>query len=316
MRKVLEHLGLKVNRLIRFSFGPFQLGDLDEGAIEEVKTPILRERSGRGLPRRPARISTRRWRMSAPRPVALRRSKASLEGRGRASSVRRGRGAQPQDDEPEQELVRARTEQRREPPPRRPSARPAAARPERNHARSSADACAGARIAGPKSDAVRPTADRLRESLFNILMHAYGDPVSGARVLDLFAGTGALGIEAISRGAAFALFVDDGVEARALFRAEYRDAGARWRHPHLPARRDQARPGASAGAVLAGLPRPALRKGLAEKALASAREGGWLKPDALVVVEEAAEAGFAAPEGFEELERRDYDDTEFVFLRA
>ncbi len=73
-------------------------------------------------------------------------------------------------------------------------------------------------IAGPKSDAVRPTSDRLREALFNILTHAYGDPVSGARVLDLFAGTGALGIEAVSRGAAYALFVDEGVEARALLR--------------------------------------------------------------------------------------------------
>src|SRR5215471_5692601 len=73
-------------------------------------------------------------------------------------------------------------------------------------------------LAGPKTATVRPTADRLRESLFNILAHAYGDPVAGARVLDLFAGTGALGIEAISRGAAFALFVDDGVEARALLR--------------------------------------------------------------------------------------------------
>ena len=65
---------------------------------------------------------------------------------------------------------------------------------------------------------MRPTSDRLREALFNILVHAYGDPVTGARVLDLFAGTGALGIEAISRGAAYALFVDEGVEARALLR--------------------------------------------------------------------------------------------------
>ena len=73
-------------------------------------------------------------------------------------------------------------------------------------------------LAGPKSNAVRPTSDRLREALFNILMHSYGDPVTGARVLDLFAGTGALGIEAISRGAAYTLFVDDGVEARALLR--------------------------------------------------------------------------------------------------
>src|SRR6202047_3092453 len=73
-------------------------------------------------------------------------------------------------------------------------------------------------LAAPKSHAIRPTADRLRESLFNILSHAYGDPVSGARVLDLFAGTGALGIEALSRRAGFALFVDHGAEARALLR--------------------------------------------------------------------------------------------------
>src|SRR3974390_1511534 len=76
----------------------------------------------------------------------------------------------------------------------------------------------GRTLTGPKSSAIRPTADRLRESLFNILMHAYGDPITGARVLDLFAGTGALGIEALSRGAVFTLFVDDGAEARALIR--------------------------------------------------------------------------------------------------
>src|SRR5579884_1202781 len=76
----------------------------------------------------------------------------------------------------------------------------------------------GRNLASPASREIRPTADRLRESVFNILAHAYGDPVSGARVLDLFAGTGALGIEAVSRGASYALFVDDGVEARALLR--------------------------------------------------------------------------------------------------
>src|SRR5471032_1124989 len=77
-------------------------------------------------------------------------------------------------------------------------------------------------IAGPKgggkSEGLRPTADRLRESLFNILAHAYDDPITDARVLDLFAGTGALGIEAVSRGAKFTLFVDNGAEARALMR--------------------------------------------------------------------------------------------------
>src|SRR5207344_3660581 len=73
-------------------------------------------------------------------------------------------------------------------------------------------------LQGPKKDGIRPTADRLRESLFNILVHAYGDPIADARVLDLFAGTGALGLEALSRGAAFALFIDEGAEARALLR--------------------------------------------------------------------------------------------------
>src|SRR5258706_13594460 len=76
----------------------------------------------------------------------------------------------------------------------------------------------GRTLAAPQSHAIRPTADRLREALFNILVHAYGDPITDARVLDLFAGTGALGIESLSRGAAFALFVDDGAQARALLR--------------------------------------------------------------------------------------------------
>src|SRR5258708_17258407 len=74
----------------------------------------------------------------------------------------------------------------------------------------------GRNLASPSSRDIRPTADRLREALFNILIHAYDDPLADARVLDLFAGTGALGIEAVSRGAAFALFVDNGAEARAL----------------------------------------------------------------------------------------------------
>jgi len=171
-------------------------------------------------------------------------------------------------------------------------------------------------IAGPKSHGLRPTADRLRETLFNILAHAYGDPVTGARVLDLFAGTGALGIEAVSRGASFALFVDDGVEARALLRANTETLGLGGVSRIF--RRDATKLGPCHplepfSLVFAD---PPYGKGLAEKALASARDGGWLKPDALVVVEEAADAGFKAPEGFEELERRQYDDTELVFMRA
>jgi 16S rRNA (guanine966-N2)-methyltransferase len=174
----------------------------------------------------------------------------------------------------------------------------------------------GRNIAAPASRDIRPTADRLRESVFNILTHAYDNPIDGARVLDLFAGTGALGIEAVSRGAAFALFVDNGAEARALlrnnveslslggvtkvYRRDATDLGPA--HPMQPF-------------ALAFLD-PPYGKGLAEKSLASLRDGGWLVQGALLVIEETKAAGFAAPQGFGELERRAYDDTEFVFLRA
>ena len=173
----------------------------------------------------------------------------------------------------------------------------------------------GRTLSAPKSQAIRPTADRLRESLFNILAHAYGDPVTGARVLDLFAGTGALGIEALSRGAAFALFIDDGAEARALMRANVDALG-------LGAvtrifRRDATKLGPAHPVEpfsLAFLD-PPYRRGLAEQALAAMRDGGWLTPHALVVVEEAADAGFTPPAGFAETERRTYDDTILAFLR-
>src|SRR5262252_4777185 len=174
----------------------------------------------------------------------------------------------------------------------------------------------GRNLASPSSQAIRPTADRLRESVFNILLHAYDNPIEGARVLDLFAGTGALGIEAISRGAKFALFVDNGAEARALLRNNVESLGLGGVTKVY--RRDATDPGPAHPVEpfsLAFLD-PPYGKGLAEKALAALRDGGWLTPGALIVVEEATAAGFAAPEGFEELERRVYDDTEFVFLRT
>jgi 16S rRNA (guanine966-N2)-methyltransferase len=174
----------------------------------------------------------------------------------------------------------------------------------------------GRALKGPQSQGIRPTADRLRESLFNILVHAYDNPIEGGRVLDLFAGTGALGIEALSRGAAFSLFIDDGLEARALLRANIESLGLGGTSKVY--RRDAtqlgpAHPMEPFSLVFAD---PPYGKGLAEKALASAREGGWLVPGALIVVEEATASALKPPEGFEELERRVYDDTEFVFLRA
>jgi 16S rRNA (guanine966-N2)-methyltransferase len=155
----------------------------------------------------------------------------------------------------------------------------------------------------------------LREALFNILTHSYGDPVAGARVLDLFAGTGALGIEAISRGADYALFVDEGVEARALLRDNVESLGLGGVTRIF--RRDASRLGPAHPLDPFSLVflDPPYGKGLAEKSLISARDGGWLMPEALLVVEEAADAGFKAPDGFAELERRRYDDTEFTFVR-
>lgn len=174
----------------------------------------------------------------------------------------------------------------------------------------------GRNIASPTTQAIRPTADRLRESLFNILIHAYENPVLDARVLDLFAGTGALGIEAVSRGAGFTLFVDNGSEARALLRNNVEALGLGGVTKVY--RRDAADLGPAHPVEPFSLVflDPPYRMKLAEKALASLRDGGWLTPGALLVVEEAKDAAFAAPDGFEELERRAYDDTEFTFLRA
>ena len=169
----------------------------------------------------------------------------------------------------------------------------------------------GRRFAAPKGAHTRPTGDRVREALFDIV-----GPVDGASVLDLYAGSGALGIEALSRGAAYTLFVDDGAEARALLRENAQTLGLAGVTRIF--RRDATKLGPAHPVEAFSLVflDPPYGKGLAEKALLAAREGGWLKPNALIVVEEAAGAGFKPPESFAELERRGYDDTEFAFLRA
>jgi 16S rRNA (guanine966-N2)-methyltransferase len=163
----------------------------------------------------------------------------------------------------------------------------------------------------PDAADLRPTPDRVRETLFNWL----GQDLSGKRCLDLFAGSGALGFEALSRGAAFALFVDDGAEARALLRENVAALGLGGVTRIF--RRDAVKLGMAHPVEpfsLAFLD-PPYGKDLARRALDAARGGGWLIPDALAVVEETAKADFAAPEGFDELERRSYDDTEFIVLR-
>jgi len=174
----------------------------------------------------------------------------------------------------------------------------------------------GRTLVGPKSQAIRPTSDRLRESLFNILAHAYGDPITGARVLDLFAGTGALGLEALSRGAEFTLFMDVGAEARALMRQNVEALGLGGVSRIF--RRDATKLGSVHPLEPFSLVflDPPYRQGLAERALLSVTAGRWATSNALIVVEEATDAAFTTPETFEEVERRTYDDTELVFLRT
>src|SRR3954447_23001868 len=173
----------------------------------------------------------------------------------------------------------------------------------------------GRSLATPRTQAVRPTSDRLRETIFNVLAHAYGDPVAGARVLDLFAGTGAMRLEALSRGAAFAPFGDDSAEARGLIRQNIEALGLGGETRLF--RRDATRMGKAEPNAPFSLAfcDPPYGKDLAPKALASCAAGGWLAPGALIVVEEAQGVEVALPEGFTDLERRDYGETKVVFGR-
>lgn len=173
----------------------------------------------------------------------------------------------------------------------------------------------GRALKAPQSQSIRPTSDRLRESIFDILAHAYGDPVAGARVVDLFAGTGALGLEALSRGAERILFVDDGAEARALLRANVEALGAGGVTRVF--RRDATRLGLAPPGELFTLAflDPPYGRDLASRALCSLVAGGWLAAGALVVVEEAADAPLSPPAEIVEEERRRYGDTQIVIAR-
>lgn len=172
----------------------------------------------------------------------------------------------------------------------------------------------GRPLAVPRSDSIRPTTDRTREALFNVLAHAHGDRLTGARVLDLFAGTGALGLEALSRGAAHCLFVEEAAEGRALIRTNVEAFGLQGRTKIF--RRDATLLGpvgtiAPFDLVLAD---PPYGKGLGEKALGAALAGGWLSPHALCVVEEAATAPFDPGPDFVVADSRSYGETTIRFV--
>lgn len=173
----------------------------------------------------------------------------------------------------------------------------------------------GRLLSGPGSDAIRPTSDRLRESIFNILAHAYGEPADGARVLDLFAGTGALGLEALSRGAAFALFVDTSAGAARLIDRNVEALGVRGESRILRQDATKLPPAGRERPVSLVFCDPPYGKGLAVPALAAAARGGWLEPQALLVMEEQAGASQELPGGARLLDRRSWGGTEVTFAQ-
>jgi 16S rRNA (guanine966-N2)-methyltransferase len=167
-------------------------------------------------------------------------------------------------------------------------------------------------------ETTRPTADRTREAIFNILEHAsWSTGVAGKRILDLFAGSGAMGLEALSRGAAFALFVETDAAARGAIRANIEALGL------FGATRVHRRDARDLGRRPAGLDRPfdlvfldpPYRQGLAEPALARLAPGGWITPDALLVLECAADEK-PALDGFRALDERLFGAAKVIFLAA
>ncbi|MGH6865823.1 MAG: 16S rRNA (guanine(966)-N(2))-methyltransferase RsmD [Methyloceanibacter sp.] len=175
----------------------------------------------------------------------------------------------------------------------------------------------GAGLEAPKGQTTRPTSDKVRQGLFNVLEH--GAPAcdfEGARVLDLFAGSGALGLEALSRRARFCVFIEEDAAARAAIRRNVEALGLTgvtkiWR-------RDATRLGEAGTLAPFDLVfcDPPYGKGLGERALAAAVEGGWIGRDAIVVLEERVGADAAWPAPFTEIDRRRYGDTEIAIAKA
>jgi 16S rRNA (guanine966-N2)-methyltransferase len=167
---------------------------------------------------------------------------------------------------------------------------------------------------------VRPTSDKVRQAIFNILVHndfGIGFALSGARVCDLFAGTGALGIETLSHGASFCLFVDDSAESRALIRTNIETLGLTgvtkiWRRDATDLGPMAA---GSGGPFELAFLDPPYRKNLVATALASLRDGNWLSPSALIVAETAEDETIPPADGFETLDERAYGETRVLFMR-
>lgn len=173
----------------------------------------------------------------------------------------------------------------------------------------------GRALGTPKGQSIRPTTDRTRESLFNILSHSYPESLAQTRMLDLFAGTGAVGFEAVSRGARAVTFVEQGIEGRGLIQTTIDAFGLHGRARVL--RRDATRLGAAGTIAPFDLvfADPPYAKGLGERALASAVEGGWLAPGALVLLEEHVDIEPVRHPRLSHLETREFGDTKIWFFR-
>jgi 16S rRNA (guanine966-N2)-methyltransferase len=175
----------------------------------------------------------------------------------------------------------------------------------------------GRALAAPEGAHIRPTSDRVREALFNILEHGIADfALAGTRVLDLFAGTGALGLEALSRGATYCLFIEEDAAARGLIRRNIEALGLTGTTKVF--RRDATDLGhapGNRGAFGIAFLDPPYEQGLAERALSSAARGRWLAPGAVVAIEESKRAAVALPAEFTLLDQRTWGDTQVVLAR-
>lgn len=176
----------------------------------------------------------------------------------------------------------------------------------------------GRTIVAPEGQDTRPTSDRARQAIFNVLEHAaWAEPLQGLRVMDLFAGSGALGLEAMSRGAAFCLFVETDDEARGAIRENADTFGIMGAtRVHRRSAIDLGlRPGSDGEAFDMAFLDPPYRKGLGELALARLIDGHWLKPEAVVVLERGSDEPEIDTPGYERLDARDYGAARVLFLK-
>jgi len=177
----------------------------------------------------------------------------------------------------------------------------------------------GRAIVTPEGQNTRPTSDRARQAIFNVLEHApWAEGLHEARVIDLYAGSGALGFEALSRGAAFCLFVDTGDGARGAIRENMDAYGlfGRCRVHRRSATDLGPRPGSAGEAFTLAFLDPPYAKGLGEQTLARLLEGDWLAPGAIVVFERGSDEPEIDTPGYERLDARDYGAARVLFLRA